>query len=477
MPSRHGPPPPAFRPSYVRDPRITATLADLMGERGRIYAESALRRGDSVGSALENAGQLIGGSIADLPRRQLEESRARREEATTKKIEQEVQQQAQDRTTLDRAVASAGSFDADAIEAQLPGHLRMSFRKTVNEANAAALKFKEAQSDYFARLALGVKPHIGNPEDAAFATNVALQHAEAVGVDVRGLREQIQKDPSKLGAIIDGIIARSPSVAKELREARTPTRVLKSRLPDGSEVEEIVADVPGEKRVSPPEQKQETRGLDVQAADALAKGDVDTYQRLLRVKKEMGQADDRPRITVNTGGLSPTMESNVLNRLQKQYDTAMKPAIELNRQLNLMETGLAESKKGNKNAGQQAVLVTFQKILDPTSVVRESEYARTAAGQALLKRIEGAATRLTQGGAGFTDAEVDQFAEFARQAVRGASSGYTQALRKRVGLSADRYGIPHELVFVDYDLGSSEATQPATGRPTAPSGRRRNPFR
>lgn len=45
----------------------------------------------------------------------------------------------------------------------------------------------------------------------------------------------------------------------------------------------------------------ERRSLDVQAAAALASGDMETYNRLLKVKKEMGQADDRPRVTVNTG--------------------------------------------------------------------------------------------------------------------------------------------------------------------------------
>lgn len=41
--------------------------------------------------------------------------------------------------------------------------------------------------------------------------------------------------------------------------------------------------------------KPETRSLEVQAAEALAKGDTETYKRLIRVKKEMGQADDRPQ--------------------------------------------------------------------------------------------------------------------------------------------------------------------------------------
>lgn len=47
--------------------------------------------------------------------------------------------------------------------------------------------------------------------------------------------------------------------------------------------------------VKPAVDKPETRGLDVQAADALARGDTETYQRLLRVKKEMGLADNAPK--------------------------------------------------------------------------------------------------------------------------------------------------------------------------------------
>jgi hypothetical protein len=47
----------------------------------------------------------------------------------------------------------------------------------------------------------------------------------------------------------------------------------------------------------------------------------------------------------------------------------------------------------------QTILVTFQKILDPTSVVRESEYARSVAGVSALRRIEGAIQNFIKGGA------------------------------------------------------------------------------
>lgn len=43
----------------------------------------------------------------------------------------------------------------------------------------------------------------------------------------------------------------------------------------------------------PETEKPDTRSLDVQAAEALRRGDKATYGQILKVKKEMGQADDR----------------------------------------------------------------------------------------------------------------------------------------------------------------------------------------
>lgn len=57
------------------------------------------------------------------------------------------------------------------------------------------------------------------------------------------------------------------------------------------------------------------------------------------------------------------------------------------------------------NAADQALVTTLNKILDPTSVVRESEFARTAQGQSALAKIEGYAKKITKGGSGLTDRE------------------------------------------------------------------------
>ena len=64
-------------------------------------------------------------------------------------------------------------------------------------------------------------------------------------------------------------------------------------------------------------------------------------------------------------------------------------------------------------------MVAFQKLLDPTSVVRESEYARSPEGLSLISRLEGQYTRLQQGGAGLRATDLKEFADTAETFLRG----------------------------------------------------------
>ncbi len=101
-------------------------------------------------------------------------------------------------------------------------------------------------------------------------------------------------------------------------------------------------------------------------------------------------------------------------------------AADAKRQLGQMEAGLAQAKaSGDKesiNAASQAVLVTFQKILDPTSVVRESEYARSGSGAALIDRMRGAITQLERGGAGLPLDSLEEFVDLGREFYKGYES-------------------------------------------------------
>lgn len=195
-------------------------------------------------------------------------------------------------------------------------------------------------------------------------------------------------------------------------------------------------------------------------------GQRPTPEQIEQARKLYNQADDRPRQGPSTV-ITSTAESNILNRLVGQWDKAISPARELLRQSKLMHAGLEAARRGDMAAGSQAVLVTFQKILDPTSVVRESEYARSAAGQAVLSRIQGFAERLAQGGAGVPLEELERFAALADQFVKASAGGYTTAVKSRIGRTAKRYNIPEDLVFDDFDYGGAAGSDVP---PAAPAG-------
>lgn len=131
--------------------------------------------------------------------------------------------------------------------------------------------------------------------------------------------------------------------------------------------------------------------------------------------------------------------------LRSEYQKATKPAREMHSQLQMMDAGLEEARKGNLNAGSQAVLVTFQKILDPASVVRESEYARSQAGLGILQQMEGIIPRLKHGGPGVPVAELEKFAELART-MTAIAKLTTDANAKQIGDIAEKYGLDRKLV-------------------------------
>ena len=150
-------------------------------------------------------------------------------------------------------------------------------------------------------------------------------------------------------------------------------------------------------------------------------------------------------------GLSPAQEAAFIARTTKQWDEVTQPARDMQRQVGLMEKGMEAARRGDLAAGSQAVLVVFQKILDPTSVVRESEYARSAQGQAVLAQIEGKIEQLRKGGAGVPLSELEKYATLAAEFVDVSGGSYLDAVRERIGRTADRYNVPRDVIFETLD--------------------------
>ena len=106
------------------------------------------------------------------------------------------------------------------------------------------------------------------------------------------------------------------------------------------------------------------------------------------------------------------------------------------------------------------MLITFNKILDPTSVVRESEYARTAEGVSLIENLKGKALKLEAGGAGVTVSELEAFERTAKEFIEKAGKSYVDSEQERFGRIADSYNIPRDLIFGDYSAQPAQAAAP-----------------
>ena len=227
---------------------------------------------------------------------------------------------------------------------------------------------------------------------------------------------------------------------------------------------------------------KETRGLAVQAADALARGDTATYERLKRVQKEMGQADDRP-ININA---QDNTRFNQEQRLVTQWDRERRSYSEMRRQMLIMDSGINRIAEDPAGASQ-AVLVTFQKILDPLSVVREGEYARTSQSLPMDSRIQGWLAKYAGqydpqtgkwigNGTGVPVQDLRAMVETAREWFK-ASEGVTSGVRRRITDTAAQYKLDPRNIFDDTVMpsgsGSSNGGQDAASRAAAAIARAR----
>ena len=121
-------------------------------------------------------------------------------------------------------------------------------------------------------------------------------------------------------------------------------------------------------------------------------------------KKQITQLEDDYRKEYNT---------KKIVKDSKEIDSA------ISRMDNVWNKYQSNPNPNSKNALDQALVITFNKMLDPGSVVRESEFARTPQGQSLISRIQGASEKLAEGGVGLTDAERDEIIVVAKQLQEG----------------------------------------------------------
>lgn len=113
----------------------------------------------------------------------------------------------------------------------------------------------------------------------------------------------------------------------------------------------------------------------------------------------------------------------------------------------------------DKLAADQALVTAFNKMLDPGSVVRESEYARTPEGQAIIQRAIGVVQQFMKGGTALTEQGRTEIKLMAEDLLNKAGASAKQEA-EIYGRMADKFGIDRDLLFSDeeFDFDSIPAS-------------------
>ena len=121
-------------------------------------------------------------------------------------------------------------------------------------------------------------------------------------------------------------------------------------------------------------------------------------------------------------------------------------------QYNIMATALKESMSNPSSlvAIDQTLVTIFNKILDPTSVVRESEYARTGDNMGFVNALRGKADQIMKGGAGLTSIERKALVKIASQVTQSRQDMY-KSLRDEYGYLSGEYKIRNPDMVIGRD--------------------------
>lgn len=164
-----------------------------------------------------------------------------------------------------------------------------------------------------------------------------------------------------------------------------------------------------------------------------------------------------------TAGAAPVLSAEQLSGLNTLRDDATTSAAELS----LMQDAWGNINTFYQNPGSvsdRALVIAFAKILDPTSVVRESESAAIANSGSLSAGLRSTLMNTLQGGGNLPE-------EIRNEILKLSREMYTQKLPRvqgRIKLlqeTAARAGLPPELVFG----GTLSAPEDVTVTPTVPA--------
>lgn len=109
-------------------------------------------------------------------------------------------------------------------------------------------------------------------------------------------------------------------------------------------------------------------------------------------------------------------------------------------------------------AGDMSMLYAYVKLLDPGSVVRESEFASAAASGSFGERVQGAVKSITSGGR-LPPSLRREFLDEAGRIYNGQKAGYDR-LKQTYTQRANQYQLSPENIITDYAAPAPQSAEP-----------------
>jgi hypothetical protein len=161
--------------------------------------------------------------------------------------------------------------------------------------------------------------------------------------------------------------------------------------------------------------------------------------------------------------LSTQQRYAAITGLQEDWRKLAAPRREMERQLSVMKTSFsaAERDPAKIPAASEAIILSFERMLDPDSVVREAEARRPGSMQSLLTRIEGAIAALRQGGPGIALSALKPYVTLSEEILKATETVLNDE-RKRIGATATEFGLDPNLILGAPTVGTAP---PATRKP------------
>lgn len=375
----------------------------------------------------------------------IENQRIANAAAQAKMVQQEQLMEAMKKLySPDRTIEDYDQFDL-LVSATMPAEQSKGLREVT-----ANMKAEEAQAMLSGNMRIFSALLNGAPD---IAVKDLRMQAEA-------LRNSGEPDPAIILDEWANNIEKSPAGAKTIENLLAYTIM---ETPGGREAMENAIKYNQERRDAAAEpEAREKRLADI----GLTKAQIDeTIAKTNKLNAEILKINDDLAAAKESGELDPKEKFASELSLNKEYEARTKAYTESLR----LNSVIKDSAASGTGAGDLALINTFIKMLDPGSVVRESEFAQAQDTAGLLSKLAASLGRV-QSGQVLVPAQREEFARLADQYMTAAG---VQEKKVREGLNfiVKSYGLNPESVFGTMANGkeSTVATPAATPAATTAS--------